>query len=193
MKQTVRIIGGIYRGKKLPVPLIDGLRPTPDRVRETLFNWLMHSIRNSRCLDAFAGSGALGFEALSRGALEVVLLEKDRNAYENLQRVAVSFQTQTLNMIHTDALQYLKQSSAQFNLIFLDPPFSQSYLLSSLDILAERPILVEDGLVYLEIPQQIPINPVHWQILKSKQAGQVVYMLLKKRTLDKGTGSCFNQ
>lgn len=87
MKQVVRIIGGLYRGKKLHFPDVEGLRPTPDRVRETLFNWLMHDIREARCLDAFAGSGALGLEAFSRGAARVVFLEQSPKAYAHLQKI----------------------------------------------------------------------------------------------------------
>ena len=93
MKQVVRIIGGMYRGKKIAFPELQGLRPTPDRIKETLFNWLMQDIRGARCLDAFAGSGALGFEAFSRGASEVVFIEQAPQAYKNLHKIFLDFDT----------------------------------------------------------------------------------------------------
>ncbi|HAU1138500.1 TPA: 16S rRNA (guanine(966)-N(2))-methyltransferase RsmD, partial [Legionella pneumophila] len=101
MKQVIRIIGGLYRGKKIHFPDVDGLRPTPDRVRETLFNWLMNDIRNARCLDAFAGSGALGFEAYSRGASHVVFIEQSPKAHASLQNTIRQFDTPNLHLIKT--------------------------------------------------------------------------------------------
>lgn len=193
MKQTVRIIGGLYRGKKLQFPNIAGLRPTPDRVRETLFNWLMHSIRNARCLDAFAGSGALGFEALSRGATRVILVECSPPVYANLQHSAATFNASHLCVIQADACTYLKQSREQFDVIFLDPPFSHGQLMQEcLDTISHSSLLIEGGLLYLEAPHEVSVNPDIWETLKSKKAGAVVYSLLKKRPLDKEAGSCFN-
>jgi 16S rRNA (guanine966-N2)-methyltransferase len=193
MKQTVRIIGGLYRGKKLPFPDVAGLRPTPDRVRETLFNWLMHSIREAHCLDAFAGSGALGFEALSRGAKSVVLVEQSIKVYANLQLTAATFNASHLQVVRANACAYLKQSSEHFNVVFLDPPFSEEHLLlTCLETLSHSSVLIEGGLLYLEAPNNISINPYRWETLKSKKAGAVVYSLLKKRPLDKDAGSCFN-
>ena len=118
MKQVIRIIGGQYRGKKLQFPDMDDLRPTPDRVRETLFNWLMNDIKEARCLDAFAGSGALGLEAFSRGALRVVFIEQSGSAYGNLQKIVTQFNSPKLHLCKADARLYLQQSLEQFDLIF---------------------------------------------------------------------------
>lgn len=180
MKQVIRIIGGLYRGKKLHFPDVEGLRPTPDRVRETLFNWLMHDIKEARCLDAFSGSGALGLEAFSRGASKVVLIEQSPIAYANLQKNITQFNSSKLQLIKADARPYLQQSTEQFDIIFLDPPFAQNYIPQCLDDLAQHSVLVQGGLVYLESPTAIEINEKHWQQIKLKRAGQVVYGLLKK-------------
>lgn len=180
MKQTVRIIGGRYRGKKLHFPEIEGLRPTPDRVKETLFNWLMREIHSARCLDAFAGSGALGFEAFSRGAEEVVLVEASREAYVNLQQIAASFNSRHLKVVNSKAEDYFKTASDSFDIIFLDPPFSTDYLPQCLAFLAESKLLVKGGLVYIESAFKPEIDPLHWQEKKFKQAGQVFYGLFEK-------------
>lgn len=180
MKQEIRIIGGLYRGKKLHVPEIEGLRPTPNRVRETLFNWLMHSIKDARCLDAFAGSGALGFEAFSRGASEVTLIEQAPKAYVLLDRVISSWNNPALKLIKTDARNYLQSSKEQFDIIFLDPPFSLNYLPECVNTLIQRDILIQGGLVYLESSNLIHMDEHHWRQIKLKQAGQVIYGLFEK-------------
>lgn len=180
MKETIRIIGGQYRGKKLHFPAIDGLRPTPDRVRETLFNWLMHTIRNARCLDAFAGSGALGFEAFSREASKVILLEQNSTAFANLKKIASAFNSPKLSVIKTDATIYISQTKEQFDIIFLDPPFAQPQLLECIQTLAATDILIAGGIVYIESAQALSLDPLHWETIKLKQAGQVVYGLYKK-------------
>ncbi|WED42435.1 16S rRNA (guanine(966)-N(2))-methyltransferase RsmD [Legionella cardiaca] len=181
MKQTVRIIGGRYRGKKLSFPDIEGLRPTPDRVKETLFNWLMHDIRGAHCLDAFAGSGALGFEAYSRGAERVVLVESSLKVFLNLKQIASSFNSPAaLTVIHSDAQEYLLKSSECFDIIFLDPPFAKNYLPECLHLLSHSNLLVPGGLVYLESPDKLPLDPAFWNEKKSKQAGQVTYGLYEK-------------
>lgn len=180
MKQVIRIIGGLYRGKKLHVPDVEGLRPTPDRVRETLFNWLMHEIKEARCLDAFAGSGALGLEAFSRGAAKVVFVEQSPIANANLSKIITQFSNSKLQLIKTDARLYLQQSPEQFDIIFLDPPFAQNYIPQCLNDLAQNSILVKGGLVYLESPTIIEINEKQWREIKLKRAGQVVYGLFQK-------------
>ncbi len=180
MKQTIRIIGGLFRGKKLHFPAIEGLRPTPDRVRETLFNWLMHDIRDAICLDAFAGSGALGFEAYSRGAAKVTLLEKNADAHANLLKQALSFNSPKLSVKRIDACEFLQQSNEHFNIVFLDPPFAKNYLPQCLEILANSDVLTTGGLLYFESPTEIPLDQTIWQPIKLKQAGQVVYGLYKK-------------
>lgn len=180
MKQTIRIIGGQYRGKKLHFPEVEGLRPTPDRVRETLFNWLMHDIRDARCLDAFAGSGAIGFEAYSRGAGKVVLLEQEPSAYANLLKQALAFDSTKLIVRKTDALEYLLKANEQFDIVFLDPPFAKNVLPQCLESLANPNLLVNGGLLYIESPQEVIVEKSIWKQLKLKQAGQIVYGLYKR-------------
>ncbi|CEG55866.1 16S rRNA (guanine(966)-N(2))-methyltransferase RsmD [Legionella fallonii] len=180
MNHIIRIIGGLYRGKKLNVPDVEGLRPTPDRVRETLFNWLMHDIKNARCLDAFAGSGALGFEAFSRGATKVVFVEQAPKAHVNLQKIIAQFNNPKLSLIKTDSKIYLQQCDEQFDIIFLDPPFAGNYIPQCLNEIVNKKLLSPGGLVYTESSTQIPIDNAQWQQIKLKQAGQVVYGLLEK-------------
>lgn len=158
MKQIIRIIGGVYRGKKIHFPDIEGLRPTPDRVRETLFNWLMHEIRDARCLDAFAGSGALGLEAFSRGAKQVVFLEQSPKAHASLQKIISTFNSPKLQLLQTDALKYLQSNSKEFDIIFLDPPFAKNYLPQCLSHITQGNILKSGGLVYLESPALISMD-----------------------------------
>lgn len=180
MKQVIRIIGGTYRGKKLHFPEVEGLRPTPDRIRETVFNWLMHDIRDARCLDAFAGSGALGFEAFSRGASSVVFIEQAPPAQAQLQKTIVEFNSPKLKLVKTDARLYFKQTGEEFDLIFLDPPYALNYLPECLADLAASSVLMTGGLVYIESAKPLEIDHNKWQILKLKQAGQVCYGLIKK-------------
>lgn len=180
MNQTIRIIGGQFRGKKLHFPAVQGLRPTPDRVRETLFNWLMNDIREARCLDLFAGSGALGFEAYSRGAANIVLIEQDPIVFTNLINVASSFKSANLRVIKIDAYKFLQETRGHFDIVFLDPPFTKNLLPLYLKILATSTLLKVGGLIYIEAPQQTEIDPLVWEELKLKQAGQVFYGLYKK-------------
>lgn len=180
MKQEIRIIGGLYRGKKLHFPNVEGLRPTPDRVRETLFNWLMHDIKDARCLDAFSGSGALGLEAFSRGAARVVFIEESPTAYANLQRIITAFNNPALTLLRTDARLYLQQSTEQFDIIFLDPPFSLNYIPQCIAAITQNNLLVPGGLVYLESSTLINMDEKQWRQIKLKKAGQVMYGLYEK-------------
>ena len=180
MNQSIRIIGGQYRGKKLSFPAIEGLRPTPDRVRETLFNWLMNTIHDARCLDAFAGSGALGFEAFSRGAGKVVLIEQHAAAYTNLKKVALLFNSPKLATINQDACTYMQQTKEQFDIIFLDPPFVENHIPECITILENTSILAPGGLIYLESAQEITLDPAIWTQVKQKKAGQVFYGLFSR-------------
>lgn len=177
---TIRIIGGLYRGKKIHFPDIMGLRPTPDRVRETVFNWLMNDIRNARCLDAFAGSGALGFEALSRSAAEVVMIESSIMAFQSLQRSAETFKQTSLDILNTDALTYLQTIKKPYDIIFLDPPFHSNCLAECLNSISKGNCLTEKGLVYIESPSEVALDSMQWVIRKSKKAGQVFYALIEK-------------
>ncbi|MGQ3889901.1 16S rRNA (guanine(966)-N(2))-methyltransferase RsmD [Legionella sp. CNM-1927-20] len=182
MKQSIRIIGGKYRSKKLYFPSLDGLRPTPDRVKETLFNWLMHDIHNACCIDAFAGSGALGFEAFSRGAAYVTFIEAQLAAFKNLQQTALNFNAPNLKVVHADARTFLQNLQKPVDIIFLDPPFASNYLAECLQIIAQGHCLLQGGLVYIESAKEIKLDPIHWVERKSSKAGQVYYALYEKRT-----------
>lgn len=188
MRQNIRIIGGQYRGKKVTFPDVESLRPTPDRVRETLFNWLMHDIHDAVCLDAFAGSGALGLEAYSRGAKTVFFIEKNIKVYQHLQKTLEQFNNplskpgrsneKALHLILADAHDFFLSASTVFDIVFLDPPFSENKVESYLnDLLIYQ--LINGGLVYVESKEGISPNPDEWQILKQKQSGAVFYSLLR--------------
>lgn len=184
MKQTIRIIGGQFRGKKINFPEQIDLRPTPDRVRETLFNWLMHDIRDARCLDAFAGSGALGLEAFSRGAHHVTFIEESVTIYHHLKKTCQQFASNRLNVIQGDSRHYMQQiinqNSIPFDIVFLDPPFRKPELLACLHELANPHLLTPGGLLYLETPEHIELDKTVWHLLKKKSAGKIVYALYKK-------------
>ncbi len=184
MQQTIRIIGGRYRGKKIAFREHEGLRPTPDRVRETLFNWLMHDVRGARCLDAFAGSGALGFEAYSRDAASVVLVESATPNIASLKQQIDAWNDERLQLVHQDTRHYLQHTHDVFDIIFLDPPFAANYWLECIEYITQHQRLVEQGLLYVESPTPLNLPPEHWQVLKQKRAGQVVYALYKKISSD---------
>jgi 16S rRNA (guanine966-N2)-methyltransferase len=181
-RNSVRIIGGAWRGRRVGFQDLPGLRPTPDRVRETLFNWLQHSVAGARCLDLFAGSGALGLEALSRGAAEVIFVEQvaaaARTLREQLERLGGQSKAQVLEM---GAARYLRTPAKAFDIVFLDPPFGQDALTQYMPQLAEGDWLTEGGLVYLESERAlgVPVLPAHWELLKSKSAGEVGYHLAR--------------
>jgi 16S rRNA (guanine966-N2)-methyltransferase len=177
VKQEVNIIGGKFRGKKLTFPATEGLRPTPSRIRETLFNWLMLSINGARCLDAFAGSGALGFEAYSRGATEIVLLEKSPIVYKNLIQIADAFKTPSLQVICNDVQHYLSNKPKAFDIIFLDPPFSEMIHHQIIDLIQHQQCIHSGGLLYVEAPSPLVLDPATWTLLKAKKAGSVFYSL----------------
>lgn len=181
MKHCVQIIGGQFRGKKIHVPDVAGLRPTPSRVRETLFNWLMHRIRGARCLDAFAGSGALGLEAYSRGAAHVTLVEQEKIAALHLKKLLSSFGSSHLQLVPEDACHFLEETKESYDIIFLDPPFQTNLLPQCLGIIAQREeILPAGGVVYIESPQEMVLDPSIFKLVKIKRAGQVVYGLYEK-------------
>ncbi|MCT8765694.1 16S rRNA (guanine(966)-N(2))-methyltransferase RsmD [Glaesserella parasuis] len=179
----VRVIAGLWRGRKLPVLNAEGLRPTTDRVKETLFNWLMMDIAGSRCLDCFAGSGSLGIEALSRQAQAVVFLEKFADAANQLKKNLVSLKAENGKVIQTDTLQFLaqKNSEAPFDLVFVDPPFHQGFVPQVLTALEQNGWLAENALIYVEAEKNHSplVLPEHWQVVKEKTAGQVVSRLVR--------------
>lgn len=172
----LRIVGGKYRSRVLRVAARPGLRPTPDRVRETLFNWLGQELGGLACLDLFAGSGALGFEAASRGAARVVMVEKDRGALAELERSRVALGAEQVCIVGSDALAFLASARERFNVVFLDPPFRQNAVPA---VLAELPPLLEPrARVYVE--SDAPIEAAApWRELKRARAGQVSYQLLQ--------------
>jgi 16S rRNA (guanine966-N2)-methyltransferase len=182
---SVRIIGGTWRGRRIEFPDLPGLRPTPDRVRETLFNWLQFNIAGMRCLDLFAGSGALGLEALSRGAAEVVFVETAPAAAHalraQLQRLRGEARARVLDL---GAARFLRSPGEPFDLVFLDPPFGQNVLPEYLAQLAAGNWLKPGGLVYVENERTagLPPLPAGWELLKSKSAGEVGYHLVKSAT-----------
>jgi 16S rRNA (guanine966-N2)-methyltransferase len=174
-KGKIRIIGGEYRGRRIPVPDRSDLRPTPDRVRETLFNWLGQRLDGKSCLDLFAGSGALGFEAASRGAARVVMVENDRRAFSNLDKTRALIQARQVELIFGDAFDYLKSAGERFDVVFLDPPFRQNALPTLLERLPQR--LAPGARVYVEAPE--PLADSAWRELRRSRAGQVSYQLLE--------------
>ncbi len=177
----VRIIGGQWKRSKLPVADRPGLRPTPDRVRETLFNWLGGDLEGWRCLDAFAGSGALGFEAASRGASEVVLLERDRALAASLNQSRERLKAQALRVQCADALSWMRACEPQrFELVFVDPPFDAGLFDTALAAAAR--IAVPDGFVYLEADREFSaeaVAPLGLAVHRQLRAGQVHAHLLR--------------
>lgn len=180
MKQgQVRIIGGKWRGRKLKVPDVADLRPTPDRVRETLFNWLAPIIQGTNCLDLFAGSGVLGFEALSRGASHVVMVDYSTTVIHLLKQASIMLKTDQADIYCAKIPEALKVPTQLFDLVFLDPPYQQNVLIPCCFYLEENAFLADNAYIYLEAKENLKENdlPSNWQIIKSKTAGQVAYHL----------------
>lgn len=177
-QNQLRIIAGKWRSRLLTFPDVDGLRPTGDRVRETLFNWLGTDIAATRCLDAFAGSGALGFEALSRGAKEVVFVEKDRRAFDHLKLNCQRLAAAGAILVEDDLIHWLVANDpAPFDLIFLDPPFSSGLLQQALTTILELGLLAPLGLVYIESPADAVISLEGWRSVRGKTSGAVRFQL----------------
>ncbi len=175
---AVRIIGGKWRRRRIQVLHKPGLRPTPDRVRETLFNWLQPVIQDSRCLDLFAGTGANGFEAASRGAREVVMVERDRDVARNLESQAEVLQAQEVRVVWADALAWLRGAPTPFDIVFLDPPFRHGLLAPSCELLQAGGWLNPGAYVYLEYEDaELPPLPPDWRVHRAGHAGQLHYWL----------------
>jgi 16S rRNA (guanine966-N2)-methyltransferase len=177
---SIRIIAGKHRGRKLPVLMAEGLRPTTDRVKETVFNWLMPYIHGANCLDCFAGAGSLGFEALSRGAAQVNLIELNGSAAKQLQENKSLLKADNVIVTNANSLNFLKSSSKQqYDLIFIDPPFREGLVTQTAELLNDG-WLADQALIYVEMEtqsdQQLPAN---WKLLKEKVAGQVAYRLFQ--------------
>ena len=177
MTGKIRIIAGQWRGRKLQVPNKPGLRPTPDRVRETLFNWLAMHLPGSRCLDLFAGSGALGLEAASRGAKQVLLVEKERGIVQGLKQQVATFAPDNVDILCADAMQFLQHPPEAFDIVFLDPPYESDLLSPCCRLLEQHGWLNPHALVYLEAERSlgIPSLPVSWQVIRHQMAGQVAF------------------
>jgi len=185
-RNSVRIIGGVWRGRRVGFPDLAGLRPTPDRVRETLYNWLQHSIGGARCLDLFAGSGVLGLEALSRGAMAAVFVEQAqaaaRGLVTELARLGGSPKGRVVEMGASRFLRTAAEAFGRpFDIVFMDPPFGQNALAEYIPLLDAGEWVKIGGLVYLENEKSAgpPALPAHWELLKSKSAGEVGYHLAR--------------
>ena len=182
MNHKIKIIGGQWRSRQIDVLDAQGLRPTPSRVRETLFNWLQADIVNSHCLDLFAGSGALGFEALSRGAKTVVQIERNPLACHVLRKNAQTLATSSIKLQQADAFEYLQTAETRpFDIVFVDPPFFQGFVLQSCDLLERHGWLSGYTKIYIESEHELELTTLSssWHLLKHKRAGDVMYRLFE--------------
>jgi len=179
----IRIIGGQWRGRKLPVPDSPGLRPTTDRVRETLFNWLAPYMVDARCLDCFAGSGALGLEALSRYAASATLLEMERNVAQQLQKNLATLKAANARVVNANTLTFLAAPGTPHDVVFIDPPFRKGLLDETLRLLESNGWLATDALIYVEseVENGLPPVPASWELHREKVAGQVAYRLYHRQ------------
>ncbi|WP_237261681.1 16S rRNA (guanine(966)-N(2))-methyltransferase RsmD [Thiomicrorhabdus immobilis] len=178
----VRIIGGDLRGRKLPVLNAEGLRPTSDRVRETLFNWLQFEIPGANCLDVFSGSGALSFEALSRGAKHATLLELDSANAKQLKQNLQQLKLDNAQVEQVDSLQWLAQpANSHYDVVFLDPPFHKNFMQNSVDLLFKNGYVNNQAWLYLEQEKQLdwPVLPDGWECHREKSTSQVRFGLFK--------------
>lgn len=173
----LRIVGGLWRSRVLRFPDAEGLRPTPDRVRETLFNWLGQRLTGKSCVDLFAGSGALGFEAMSRGASRVVLVERDRNVCEQLRRSAQELGATGIDVVHGDAMQWLARPGERYDVAFVDPPYASSLAAGVLAALGAR--LNAGARVYVEAAEIPPPPSPAWTQLRQGAAGVVKFALFE--------------
>ena len=182
MLNTLRIIGGEWRGRRIRFPGKGGIRPTPDRVRETLFNWLAADVPGSRCLDLFAGSGALGLEALSRGAAHATFVERDRESAARLRETSALLAPDRATVIQADAIAWLGGTSAPHNIVFLDPPFDAGLLTEAMRLLESRGWLAPEARIYVEMParQGAPKLPAAWRMHRTGRAGAVGYHLARR-------------
>lgn len=182
----LRVIGGQWRGRRLHFPDAPGLRPTPDRVRETLFNWLAPVLPGARCLDLFAGSGALGIEALSRGATEVVFVERHPVVVRALRANLECLNAQGARVEQAEALAWLRQPQAPFDIALLDPPFGQGLLEPVCAALEQGGWLTPIAWIYLEAETELQplLLPAQWTLQREKTAGAVTYRLARREIPD---------
>jgi len=182
LANTLRIIGGEWRGRRIRFAGMGGIRPTPDRVRETLFNWLAAVVRGSRCLDLFAGSGALGLEALSRGAASATFIERDRENAARLRETAALLAPQRATVVRADAITWLGGRPEPYDIAFLDPPFDAGILTESMRLLETRGWLAPGAFIYVEMPaaEGAPALPAGWTAHRAGRAGAVGYHLARR-------------
>ena len=176
----VRINAGVWRGRLLKFPDVDGLRPTPERVRITVFNWLGQDLTGKTCLDLFAGTGAFGFEALSRKAKSVTMVENSRLAYSALLQNQTMLKAENCQIWNQDALLFLASNTQKFDVIFCDPPYNKGWMDKLLPILNQH--LSQDGMLYVEAEFEIKMDST-WQVIKQNKAGNVYYHLLTNALL----------
>lgn len=175
----VRIIGGMWKGRKLRFPTTAGLRPTLGRARESLFNWLAGELHDARCLDLFAGSGALGFEALSRGARQVTFVERDRRVAKALRDNIARLHAANAEVFSIPARRFLLRPQHPWDVIFLDPPFASQEFRQALELIEQHALLQPGGLIYFERPRREKFDECgHWQVTRSSQAGDTQFGLL---------------
>jgi 16S rRNA (guanine966-N2)-methyltransferase len=176
---VLRIVGGAWRGRRLVFAAGRSVRPTPDRIRETLFNWLQHGVAERACLDLYAGSGALGFEALSRGAKKVVFVERDPPVARQISATLELLKAQGGHVVCADVLRFLAGAATPFDLVFVDPPYAEQQLTAVCTALEEGGWLAPDALIYLESAARdgSPVLPAGWALHRSKTAGEVGYHL----------------
>jgi 16S rRNA (guanine966-N2)-methyltransferase len=179
-KNEFRIIAGQWRRRRLKFPPLSGIRPSPDRVRETLFNWLMHQIAGARCLDLFAGSGALGLEALSRGAASVLFIDQERQVLDSLRTHLETLHASNGEVLQAEALIFLRAPRQVFDIVFLDPPFASSLLVEAARNLDQYGWLAPQASVYMEYPKgTTPLLPATWEMLREGHAGRVGFGLAR--------------
>ena len=183
-KGSFRIISGEYKGRKFEfMPSVD-LRPTPDRLRETLFNWLGQSIDGKTCLDLFAGTGSLGLESLSRGADKIIFVEKNSNHLDKIKEYVESLKANgDISVIHDDVLTWLDETNDNFDLIFVDPPFHKDLVEKVLSKIRTNSLLANLGNIYLEVEKELDLSFLngYWEVIKETKSGKKKYLLLKAK------------
>lgn len=182
-ESSLRIISGQWRSRQLPIPRLEGLRPTTDRVRETLFNWLQLDVAGANCADLFCGSGALGLEALSREAKHCTFVDAAKIVTQQIQKNLQTLQCKDATVVNNSAIAFLQQppqKAAAFDIVFIDPPFRHGWVEKVLPLL-ESGWLMDNALVYIEMEKEAPMPPLtqHWRMLKEKNAGQLTYRLFQ--------------
>ena len=183
-KGSFRIISGEYKGRKFEfMPSVD-LRPTPDRLRETLFNWLGQSIDGKTCLDLFAGTGSLGLESLSRGADKIIFVEKNSNHLDKIKEYVESLKANgDISVIHDDVLTWLDETNDNFDLIFVDPPFHKDLVEKVLSKIRTNSLLANLGNIYLEVEKELDLSFLngYWEVINETKSGKKKYLLLKAK------------